>query len=385
MLDLAKNQSLRVLIVASMPVLGAGFVNGAVIVQNNSFETVTPGTTDGNGYANQGLNADTANADWITPTNGGNNTISQPFANGHPIPDGSHVAFVQGSGSISQVIGGLDPTKQYTVTYFVNERGYNNGTAPISSTSASLNNNSTSSAVQNITTTDQYRRIVSGPLSVSGASSTLALNAIGVQGDNSLLLDNVSITRAVPAIANNGFESNVLGNGHFVEGAAPAGWTSTGGAGQISDGSAYGGPNVLEGSQAALLKGNANLSQSISGFEPGVTYSLSYDLVARQNNGLQLSTFDVYLDGVLIASPEAIDSSVLTQWTDTTTNNFSVTTGGPHTLEFVNVTNANNAGGDNSVFLDDVHFNFVAEAPEPASIATLAISAVGLLARRCRD
>jgi hypothetical protein len=185
----------------------------AVVVTNPGFELNNPG---GNGYG--------AITGWTNPGNSGVNNASQPFLE-QAAHGGTRVAFIQGSGTISQTLTGFDPTKTYSVTYFVSERGNAAAGAPASSTSVSLNGGTTSFSYSgNIVKTDAFRRVVSGPLAVSGVSSTIQLNAIGVSGDNTLLIDSVTVGRAVPVVTNGGFETPVHPGGGFEQANGGGGW-----------------------------------------------------------------------------------------------------------------------------------------------------------------
>ena len=89
----------------------------AVTVTNPNFDPPAEDTSDNdaNGYGDV--------SGWTRSGVGvGVNTSSQPFLN-QTAHSGSHAVFMQGSYSISQPVSGFDPTKLYTVTYFVSERG----------------------------------------------------------------------------------------------------------------------------------------------------------------------------------------------------------------------------------------------------------------------
>jgi hypothetical protein len=178
----------------------------AVVVTNPGFELDNPGDL---GYG--------AITGWTNSGSSGVNNASQPFLE-QAAHSGTQVAFIQASGTISQTLTGFDPTKTYSVTYFVSERGSAEVGAPASSTSVSLNGGTTSFSYSgNIVKTDAFRRVVSGPLAVSGVSSTIQLNAIGVSGDNTLLIDSVTVGRAVPVVTNGGFETPVQPAGGFEQ------------------------------------------------------------------------------------------------------------------------------------------------------------------------
>jgi hypothetical protein len=308
----------------------------------------------------------------------GVNTISQPFLE-QAAHSGSQVAFIQqGAGGIplSQSISGFDPTKTYSVTYFVSERGLSGAST---STSVSLDGGVTFyTQADGIRKTDKFRRIVSGPLAVSGVNSTLQLSAANGPGDDSLLIDSVSISRAVPAVPDNGFENPVqsgtgasgfeLADGDGSGTLAGSVWTFSGKGGIARNQSSYtstGQPQAPEGSQAAmLLTDNSSFSTLVSGFEAGVTYSLSFSAAGRAGTpALGPNTIEVRLGGspLLFSGNATLTPTVSgSTYTTYTTDEFT-TSGGSLELEFAGLT-----AGDKTSFIDDIRFNFIAEGDAPA-------------------
>ncbi len=105
-----------------------------------------------------------------------------------------------------------------------------------------------------------------------------------------------------------------------------------------------------EGVQAAFIQGTGTISQAISGFKPGLTYTLIFSAAERGPGAtwnIAGQTWNVTRDGVSMASYAPPKSA--TSYTDyTATFTATATT---HTLGFVG-TNAN--GGDNTVFFDNI-------------------------------
>lgn len=353
----------------------AGLSASAVTVNNPNFDPPAEDASDNNanGY---GPVSDWTRSGAIV----GVNDSSQPFLN-QDAHSGTQAAFIQGTGNITQSLSGYDPTKLYTVTYFVSERGLG-GAA--SSTSVSLDGGTTSYALPgNVVQTDAFRRVVSGPLSVSGASSTIQIGAVGVSGDNSLLIDSVSISRAVPTVADGGFENAVQPAGDFKQAYGAGGgdlsgsaWTFAGGGGITDNGSAFGPPTAPEGSQAAILQGGtAEFSTTVSGFEAGVTYSLSFEAAGRSGGA---ADFQVWLEGTLLEFGGADTLTPAVGSYATFTSDDFTTSGGSLTLTF-------DATGGATSFVDDIRFNFVAEAvPEPGTSLLFAIGLAGLCLKRRR-
>lgn len=345
----------------------------AVVVTNPGFEDNSLG---GNGYG--------AISGWTNPGNSGVNTISQPFLE-QPAHSGSQVAFIQGAGTISQSLTGFDPTKTYSVTYFVSERGQ---TGASTSTSVSLDGGVTSfSYPGSIVKTDNFRRVVSGPLAVSGVSSTIQLNAADGAGDDTLLIDSVTVGRAVPVVTNGGFETPVQPNTNTTTrfkqangagGGSLAGstWTFADGGGITRNVSAFAPATAPEGSQAGMLQNSSQFSTTVSDFEAGVSYSLSFEAAGRTGGA---NPFQVFLNGnaLTFGVSTTITPSVGSYGSFTSTA--FTTTGGPFSLDFIGT----NPGGDRTSFIDDIRFNFMAEAiPEPSSALLGGIGTLLLLRRR---
>ena len=117
------------------------------------------------------------------------------------------------------------------------------------------------------------------------------------------------------------------------------------------------------GSQVAFLQEFGSISQTISGFTPGTSYTVTFAASQRNNIG---QTFNVQIDGVTIGSFEPPPGVYTYQ--DYSTNFIASATS--HTLAFVG-TDLN--GGDNTAFLDNVRI-----APsQPLPAAPTGLSATG--------
>lgn len=323
-------------------------------IRNADFETLAgPSTGDDNrGYG--------PIKSWATSGLGvGHNHISQPFLN-QPAHTGAHVAFIQGKGLIAQTVSGLDPSKPYTLTYFVSERGL---PGAATRTSASLDLGSSFYTHPDlIRTTHNFQRIVTGPLHVFGPSANIEIRGQTIHGDAALLIDSVHISRAVPAIPDGGFESAVLPPKNFVQAIHPKSdllqsspWTFGGGAGIIHNGSEFASPPAPEGSQAAVLQNDgATMKTTLVGFEPGVTYRLHLEAAARDSGASEIKItlgesplrFQ-HSDSLLPSSPT---------YQTFTSDEFQVTA---TTLPLLIQSTS-----EGTTFLDDLRLEFVAEAQE---------------------
>lgn len=311
---------------------------------------------------------------WASTTQrSGSNDIADPFAQGVPIPDGSRVGFIQvieGAGTLAQNVFGLIPGEQYMIEYYEDARAGDTGVPTVSVTV----NGETVVSAHTVNRTALYRRIVSQPFTATDTWARIEFTNTGAGGDHTVLLDNVRVVRAAPVVANGGFEVDVLNDGAFVEMFQPTGWTGTGtpppgaaGPGLIRNGSPYQGPDAPEGQQRALLKGFATLSQTISGFEVGTRYSLSYSYSPRLNNGVDINRLQVSLGGTVIDGPILVNGQGQNTFVERTIEFVATSTTMTLTFTALNDAPGGLPTGDNTVFLDNVYFRYVSEPPTAAN------------------
>lgn len=316
----------------------------------------------------------------------GSNDAGGPFLSGLPIPDGGHIGFIQGGGTLSQTVTGLEAGKAYTIQYFENERGAAHAGAPTGRLSVEVDG-AEIVPTHDVNRTDAFRRVVSAPFTATSMAAALAMIHPGGVADNSVLLDNVVITRAVPVLTNLGFEApfpDPEGNGFEYRPVGPGlGWTFTGGAGVSMNARGFmaGQANAPEGGQIGFLQGaGAIIEQALAGFEPGKMYSLSWAQKTRLGGPFNTNDLLVELIGsgdVLTLFGGLVESGA---WEEVTSDAF-VASADAYTLRF---STRNPLGGDSSTFIDDVRFNFISEIPEPATVALLGLGALGVLRRRKR-
>jgi RHS repeat-associated protein len=165
-----------------------------------------------------------------------------------------------------------------------------------------------------------------------------------------LLVAASAATPSPHALNNPGFETPNVGGGRFLYAPAGAAWAFTGGTGLSGNSSAFtsGNPVAPEGAQVAFLQGGSgsHFSQSVTGFQTGTSYTISFRAAQRGNGSHGGQDFDVYLDATLLGTfrpPGSVYAEMSTA--------VFTTTSGTHTLKFVG---RNTAGGDNTAFIDDV-------------------------------
>jgi hypothetical protein len=149
------------------------------------------------------------------------------------------------------------------------------------------------------------------------------------------------------------FETPSIGFGNFQYNPSGGSWTFSGtggnGSGLIANSSGFSNPNAPQGAQAAFVQGYGTLAQSLYGFTPGTTYTITYSAAQRsganQHGG---ESWKVMIDNTVITNNNPGGTSYATYTATFTASAFS------HTLSFVGT---DLAGGDNTVFLDNVRFS----------------------------
>lgn len=274
-------------------------------------------------------------------------------------PEGTQAAFVQSNGVISQVFAGFVPGMTYTIIYSAAQRG---GASQHGGESWNVMIDNTviqSNSPGSTSYTDYSTTFVA-----TAALHTLSFVGTDLAGgDNTVFLDNVQITIAPPAVSNFSFEVPSISNYQYN----PAGgtWTFTGsspnGSGLVANGGGFSNPNAPLGVQAAFVQELGTVSQTISGFTPGVAYTLTYSAAQRsttsQNGG---ESWKVLIDTKVIQT----NGPGGTSFADYSAT--FVATAVSHKLTFAGT---DLAGGDNTVFLDDVS---ITSPPQPiAPVVTL--------------
>ncbi|MES2657612.1 MAG: DUF642 domain-containing protein [Verrucomicrobiota bacterium] len=246
-------------------------------------------------------------------------------------PEGTQAALMQGTGSISQTLSGFAPGTTYEIRYAAAQRPGNVQTWDVKIDNTVIQSNPAGGSGY-----APYATTFTATASVHTLSFA-GTNLAG--GDNTVFIDNVQVTIVTPVIANSSFETPAIANHQYV----PAGgsWTFSG-AGILRNGSAFGNASAPMGVQAAFLQTSGTISQTLSGFIPGTSYSLAYAAAQRPGNQ---QTWDVKIDNTVIQSNPAGGTGYITCKV-----NF-LATSTSHTLTFAGT---NLAGGDNTVFIDNV-------------------------------
>ena len=147
--------------------------------------------------------------------------------------------------------------------------------------------------------------------------------------------------------ANCGFETPSVGSGYYYN---PSGglWTFSGasgnGSGLVGNGSVFGNPNAPQGVQAAFVQKTGTFSQAISGFTPGINYTISFLAAERPHNA---QSWNVTVNGVAVGSFNPGPNA-------TSYVNYTAAFAATAATETVAFVGTDLAGGDNTVFIDNV-------------------------------
>ncbi len=161
------------------------------------------------------------------------------------------------------------------------------------------------------------------------------------------------------SVPNFGFETPIISGYQYN----PSGgsWafngTSPNGSGLVGNGSAFANPGALQGVQAAFVQRAGSVSQAIPGFTPGTPYMISFLAAERPNN---VQSWNVTVNGTVVASfNPGSTATVYANYTATFT-----ATAATETVAFVGT---DLAGGDNTIFIDNVQINVVSATVVTAS------------------
>jgi hypothetical protein len=272
------------------------------------------------------------------------------FTDGNPdAPQGSQVAFLQGTGTISQSAYFAPGT--YSIRFLAAQRG-DQFQAGSQTFAAQIDD----TVVGTFTPADtSYRLLSTDSFTVTAGYHTISFVGRDPAAQDTAFLDAVNI-HALTSVADPGFETPVVGSGPNAYQYSPTGspWTFVSpqvpgsGAGVSGNGSGFtdGNPDAPQGSQVAFLQGTGTISQTVNFVRAG-TYTLSF-LAAQRGDLFQASsqTFAVKIDGNVVGTFTPSDQS----YRPYTTDGFAVTAGN-HTVTFVGL---DPAGTQDTAFLDAV-------------------------------
>lgn len=218
--------------------------------------------------------------EWDRSGGGGINQNDGPFHDNGVIPDRSRIAFMQGSGVMSQTITGLIPGKQYWVQLRYNARnccGERSVSMTVRFDGVDLG------TVEDITPvggTENYRfrNFVFTPTSDTG----LLEIAASVAGDGTLLVDAVTIVRrdaGQVVVQNPSFEASgtIPTPGIIAPSARISGWMTEGTVGVDGGSGVYcDNGTVPDQDLVGFIRGQGAIAQTLLGLSPGQTYKVTF-------------------------------------------------------------------------------------------------------------
>jgi hypothetical protein len=313
------------------------------VLAANTFQ-YTPQYSPGNGQP------------WQFAGGAGVSSTGSNFTSGNPnAPDGYQVAFLQGAGSSISQSGYLN-AGTYSLSFMAAHRA----NQPQSQVIEVLIDGApilVGGVPETITpTTTAYQSYQTGNFTVTAGTHSvefLGLNPSG--GDNTALIDEVTIVPEVNSISDGSFESPGLAakTYQYLPNGSP--WQFLGGAGVTNNGSNFtiGNPKAPDGTQVAFLQSAGSATQSL--YLDAGSYSLSFSAAQRASNP-HYEVIEVLVDGGSVGtiiptiSTNPSSGNTVYPYGPCQTANFTVTAG-MHNVEFLG---SNPLGGDNTAFIDEV-------------------------------
>ena len=273
------------------------------------------------------------------------------FTAGNPIaPQGSQVAFLQATGTISQVVN-FAAAGSYLIGVSAAQRG-NHGTSD-----EEVQVLVDGTLVDTFTpASTSYANYTTASFNVTAGSHTITFVGVDpTNADYTALLDQVSINNVAPTgFTDPGFENPILGTGRsaYQDNPTSSAWSFGSTAGVAGNGSGFtaGNPIAPQGSQVAFLQATGTISQVVD-FAAAGSYLIGVSAAQRGNHGTSDEEVQVLVDGTVVGTITPADTSYATY----TTASFNVTAGN-HTITFVGVDPTN---ADDTALLDQVSINNV--------------------------
>src|SRR5208337_4068741 len=266
------------------------------------------------------------------------------FTAGNPnAPQGSQVAFLQATGTISQVVN-FATAGSYLIGVSATQRG-NKGTS--NEEVKVLVDGTVAGTITPASTS--YATYTTASFNVTAGSHTITFVGVDPTGkDYTAFLDQVGIDIVSPTgFTDPGFENPSQGTGGSAYQYDPKGsaWSFSGSAGLAGNGSGFtsGNPNAPQGSQVAFLQKTGTISQVVD-FAAAGSYQISVSAAQRGNYGTSDEEVQVEVDGTVVDT----FTPASTSYANYTTASFNVTAGS-HTFTFVGV---DPTGKDYTAFLD---------------------------------
>ncbi len=291
-------------------------------------------------------------------SNGSSFTVDNPAA-----PNGTQVAFLNGTGSISQSV--TLAAGSYNISFQAAQCANTPSVAQTQQIEVEVD----STPVGYITPTGtSYGLYETQNFMVTAGTHTIQFIGTNPQGgNNTALIDVVSLTPSADTITDGGFETPDLGEYAYQTTSNGSPWQFTGTAGISGNDSGFtdGNVNAPQGTQVGFIKDTGSMSYSV--YLDADTYSLSLVAAQRALHQSQNQEIEVFVDSTLIDTITASGTS----YTAYQTPNFTVAAG-VHSIQFVGLSPVN---VDSTAFIDEVSLATMDDAFSNASFETPVLTA----------
>jgi hypothetical protein len=282
-------------------------------------------------------------APWTYSSSSGVAGNGSAFTGHNPnAPQGTQVAFLQKTGTISQVVGFTAGT--YAISFYATQRA---GQASTQTIEVEVDGTVVGTITPSGTSYGVY-----GTNTFTVTAGTHTVTFIGLDpsgGDNTALIDEVSIQQPATNQFNDpGFETPNVGTGSrsdFVRNPSGVPWLYSSASGVAGNGSGFTGhnPNAPQGTQVAFLQKYGTISQVVN-FTAG-TYAISF-YAAQRAGQASSQTFYVEVDGKVVGAIKPSGTSYGVYGTTAFTM-----TAGTHVVTFIGL---DPSGGDNTALIDQI-------------------------------
>ena len=294
---------------------------------------------------------------WLFAGGAGVATNGSGFTSGNSYaPDGNQVAFIQENGSITESVDLI--TGSYAVSFAAAQRA----NAPNQSQEIEVLLDSTQVIGLITPSSTSYGSYETLNFAVTGGIHTIKLVGMNPQGgDNTALVDAVSLTATNDQITDGGFETPVLAGNSYLVAPGDSAWQFSGLAGVTGNNSGLTSNNgyAPQGAQVGFLMNQGSMSQTV--YLDANTYNLSFMAAQRAIDQTQSQTIEVQVinaqTGVgaldILITP-AVTSGVNDNtyaYTLYQTPTFTVTTPAPYVIKFIGTSPAN---GESTALIDAV-------------------------------
>ena len=325
--------------------------DSTAILDEVTISPVTDSISDGS-FETPALTANTSayspgGSQWQFSGAAGVATNGSAFTSANPdAPDGSQVAFIQNKGSISQLVYLYSDT--YTISFEAAQREVA-GKAQSQVIEVVIDPDQADQVVGYVTPlSTSYGQYQTLNFTVSVGMHTISLVGLNPQGgDNTALVDDVTVSPASDAISDGNFETpgEAAETFYYTPNGSP--WQFSGSAGVTANDSAFTShnPDAPVGNEVAFLQGTGSMTQDVS-LDAG-TYALSFQAAQREvSSEANSQEIQVSVNGSPVATITPVDTSYGTYQT----SDFTVGTG----VQIITFAAVNPEGGDNTALVDDV-------------------------------